>query len=268
MNEHRTGRHRSAKSARRGAPIAIGLAVLCVVGGGTVWGLSLRSGDGDRPDSAAQTPATSSSEKATSPSVAATPSTSTPSTEPTASTRSTTSAASTRLTGCRATITTGQRLVAAAEKNYSDWSQHVYAQNDYDAGKITAKKAQGIWKRTKAAGPADLNLYDGAKAGWDKADHDACTGLESGQGVGADTVQACTTRAAAMSKLIGAAGPVYSGWKAHQKQMTHTEEKSDDPDAYFTEWFGRVRDAKTPLAKYEAAHRAYQRTSPCPGIQS
>ena len=76
-------------------------------------------------------------------------------------------------------------------------------------------------------------------------------------------MQACTDHAAAMKNAIALAGPVYAGWKGHQLQMTHTQEKSTDPSAYFNEWFGRVRNAQGPLAAYLAASDAYRKTS-CP----
>lgn len=140
----------------------------------------------------------------------------------------------------------------------------MYAQTDYDKGRISSEQAHAIWDRTKKAGPGDLSQYDTAKKAWDKADQKACTGLRSGAGASQQTVRKCSDRSAAMLDVLKKAEPVYAEWKGHQTQMTHTEEKSKDPDAYFTEWFGRVHNAEKPLAAYKKAQTAYRKTAACP----
>lgn len=266
MAERRAGRHRPRQRSRKSWPIVAGAAVVCIAAGGTAWGLS-RGGD-DSPDAAAHTTISAMTTPSTTSAAPPVSPTSTPSGSSTVSTPSSTSstpsAAEEQLNDCRATIATGQKLVAAADKNYADWSGHVYAQTDYDKGKITFKQAEAIWDRTKKAGPNDRKKYDAAKKAWDKADQKACSGLKSGDGASAKTVKACSARSAAMIKVIDKAKPVYAGWKGHQIQMTHTEEKSNDPDAYFTEWFGRVHNAEKPLAAYKSAQTAYRKTAACP----
>ena len=266
MSESRPGRHRPAGRSRPVWPIALGVAALCVVvAGGAAWGLTRNGGDHSAGPSGHL-----SSSVAAPPSTAWTnPSTPTPTPTPTpTSSTVAASAALVQLNACRATLNTGKGFVAAAQQNYADWSGHVYAQNDYDSGKISAKTAKGIWARTKAAGPADLKSYTDAQQKWGTADQKACNGLKPGVGADPATVSACGTRAAAMVKLLTVSGPVYNGWKAHQTQMTHTQEKSDDPSAYFKEWFGRVHNAQQPLKDYEAAAKAYQKAPACPGVSS
>jgi len=262
MTERRTGRHRPARQSRKVWPIVVGVLVLCAAAGGTAWGLSRGGSSGAAPSPAATTTRHTSSEAAPPPAPAT--SSASPVSSATTSTTTTPSAALRQLTECRAALGTGQRLVAAADQNYADWSAHVYAQTDYDKGKITFKQAQGIWDRTKKAGPGDLKKYGTAKKAWDKADHKACTGLKAGDGAAPNVVKACGDRSAAMLDLIAKAGPVYTGWKGHQIQMTHTEEKSSDPDAYFKEWFGRVHHAEQPLAAYKKAQTAYRKSAACP----
>lgn len=265
MTENRAGRHRPARGPRKLWPIILAAVVVCVAAAGTAWGLTRGGGPSDATHSAPATASTPAAQTS-SPSPSATPSdSSSPSSGATPTSSITTrSAALDHLDACRATIETGQKMVTAADKNYADWSGHVYAQTDYDKGKITFKQAEAIWDRTKKAGPDDLKKYDAAKKAWDKADHKACTGLQPGDGATANVVKACTDRSAAMIKVIDKGGPVYAGWKGHQAQMTHTEEKSNDPDAYFKEWFGRVHNAEKPLAAYKKAQTAYRRTATCP----
>ena len=257
MTERRVGRHRPVRRTRKAWPILSGTAVLCVAAAGTAWGLSRGGDSSDATHSSS--PASPSSTA-----VSDTPRTSS-TTNPTSSVSPTSdSAARARLTACRSALAVGEKLVAAADQNYADWSGHVYAQTDYDHGKITFEQAHAIWERTKKSGPADLKAYDAAKQNWDKADSRACTGLTAGAAASQQALTACRDRSSAMADVISAAVPVYLGWKGHQVQMTHTEEKSKDPNAYFTEWFGRVRNAEKPLAAYKSAQTVYRKTASCP----
>lgn len=255
MTETRAGRHRPARNGRKLWPI-VAAVVLCVAAGGTAWGLTR---DGHSRGATSPTSSTGSHRTTGSPSASASSPTTPPSNSPTAD-----PSAVQALTACRSTLATGTAMVAAADQNYADWSGHVYAQVDYDQGKITFAQGEAIWKRTKLAGPADLKAYDTAKTAWDQADQKACDQLQAGDGATQSTVSACTQRAAAMTKVINLSGPVYAGWKGHQIQMTHTQEKSSDPNAYFNEWFGRVKNAQPALAAYKSAHDAYDKTAACP----
>lgn len=169
------------------------------------------------------------------------------------------------LTACRSEVTAGQKFVRAADKSYAGWYDHVYAQVEYDNGKLSRTAAQKIWDDTKAKGPDDLKAYDGAKPAYDKARGD-CEHATAGDGVDQSVVAACQRRATAIGKVADAAAPVYSQWKGHQKQMTHMHEKMHDPNAYYAEWHHRVAEAKQPLAKYKTASEGYQEVPACPGV--
>lgn len=260
MTETRAGRHRPPRASRKIWPIAAVAAVCVIAGGATAWGLNR----GDSHPKGAPATTSSSSGPATSTDSSADQNSGSPTPASSSNSPTTDAAALQAVAACRSTISTGQAMVAAADKNYADWSGHVYAQLDVDRGKITVAQGKVIWDRTKKAGPADLKAYDTAKKAWDAADQQACDHLKSSTDVPQSTVTACSARSSAMKNVIKLAAPVYAGWKGHQEQMTHTQEKSTDPNAYFTEWFGRVHNAEQPLAAYKSARDAYNKTAACP----
>ena len=111
---------------------AVALAVV-VAGTLVVFGVT-RQAEDSRPDTLASPPGSSSTSASTvSPDA-------TPSTQSTPSTAPQDSGAAAALNGCRTKVQAGDDVMAAAEVGMGHWSEHIQAQTDANAGKITVEE--------------------------------------------------------------------------------------------------------------------------------
>ncbi len=92
--------------------------------------------------------------------------TTTPSTKPTAKAKKAkakakakAAEAATALKRCRAKVQAADEVMAAGKDGMRHWADHVQAQTDAFAGKISIKKMEGIFHRTMKAGDEDEKRY-------------------------------------------------------------------------------------------------------------
>jgi cytoskeletal protein RodZ len=207
-------------------PVVIALLVLVgIVGAAQGW----FSGDGTT--TANSSPSVPSSQQTsdpgssarTSPSAAASDS-STPSASPSSSddpsspSPQSDAAGGKVLTDCRASVRAADRTVAAAEVGLKHWSEHVQAQTDANVGKITATKMDGVFKRTRLAGPDDQKRYHDAV----KAADNLSGSCQAPAGASASVKQKlsdCAARSKAQQPLLKAAKDGMDDWKSHLAAM-------------------------------------------------
>jgi hypothetical protein len=198
--------------------IAIPLAALLIIGGVVLAQLQRTDGPAvtSVPGTSSETAAhghSPSASVAAEPSKAAAPSR-TPS--PTATEKGTDAAAV--LAACQARVDAGDKLMAAAAVGMRHWSDHVQAQTDANAGRISARRMDRIFTRTRRLGPDDERKYRDAVA----AHEGQSAGCEPSDGAPpdvADRLERCVQREQAQQPVLQTAGAGMTDWIRHQDQM-------------------------------------------------
>ncbi|MET0694849.1 MAG: hypothetical protein ABWX96_19660 [Propionibacteriaceae bacterium] len=122
------------------------------------------------------------------------------------------------LKGCRDKVEAADDVLAAAEVGLGHWSEHVQAQTDANAGKISMDKMDAIFKRTRLAGPDDVSAYSDAKKDYGD-ESGSCDPVTGASAKIADSLSACNKRAEAQQPVLDAAADGMADWKSHLAAM-------------------------------------------------
>src|SRR5215210_6168595 len=74
------------------------------------------------------------------------------------------------LRACRAKVEAADKVVTTARTGMKDWSDHIQAQTDANAGKVTMEEMDDIFDRTRKAGEEDEKQYRAALKGYEDQD--------------------------------------------------------------------------------------------------
>lgn len=130
----------------------------------------------------------------------------------------TTSATAASDTSCAQEIMAADAVVAAARIGIGHWNEHVQARTDLLSGRKPKSETSAIWKRTRLAGPADLERYDDALTAY-AATRGACAEAGSAASPARDDLVACKKRAELLTRALRAAGDGMGDWRSHQRAM-------------------------------------------------
>jgi hypothetical protein len=234
---HGRARRRRGSATRRAAAVAAAV----VLGGLVVGGVALSRGAGAVAEPAgAQTAPESRAD--VSPAVGAGPAVDA-------------DAPPAALADCVRAVELGERVVRAAGTVHGNWSGHVQAQLDYDAGTATVEQTRERWAATKATADADLAAFTAAVDEY-RPGAAACAALRA-----ADLPEAwqqpavqCQVRDAGLVTAVAAGEAVVGDWAAHvamMKDRSHTE-----PSQYGRMWEEMVAAAPPHIAAFGAARDA------------
>jgi hypothetical protein len=143
-------------------------------------------------------------------------SSSTPS--PSASDKTKSAAAQQTLDDCRAKVQAADHTVKEAKIGVEHWSEHVQAQTDANAGKISLNQMKAIFKRTRLDGPDDVSRYAAALKSYDKL-HGACDKVSGAPAKITSGLAACRERSKAEQPVLDAAADAMADWKSHLAAM-------------------------------------------------
>ncbi|MGH3099153.1 MAG: hypothetical protein ACRDMV_24480 [Streptosporangiales bacterium] len=163
---------------------------------------------------------------------------------------------------CRDQVRAGDKAVKAARQSYQDWYQHVHAELDLDAGKITFDQAQAIWERTHKLGSKDMSRFDSTKILYENRGK-ACSKVVPEQVLApfTDDAHDCKTRQAAIADTIAAGSKVAADWSKHTLQ--HRTKQTADPSAYHEAWMKAVHAAPAHLKAFRTQYAAYKKAPSC-----
>lgn len=122
------------------------------------------------------------------------------------------------LKACRKKVTAGDEVLAAARRGMRHWAQHVEAQTDADAGKITVAAMNATFRRTRLAGPGDTRRYDHA-AQTLRRSKGSCEDKAGVPKKIAKQLAACAERRRAQVPVLAAAEKGMADWKRHLSDM-------------------------------------------------
>jgi hypothetical protein len=159
------------------------------------------------------------------------------------------------LADCVRAVERGERVVLAAGTVHGNWSGHVRAQLDYDAGTATLEQTRERWAATKATADADLLAFTTAVVEY-RPGAAACAALRAAdlpERWQQPAVQ-CQVRDAGLATAVGAGEAVVGDWAAHvamMKDKSHTE-----PTQYGRMWDEMVAAAPPNIAAFGTARDA------------
>jgi len=163
-------------------------------------------------------------------------------------------AAQEALESCRAEVRAADETLQAAEVGIGHWAEHVQAQTDANSGKISTDAMDAIFKRTRLAGPDDVERYqkavDRAKdlSGSCQVPADAPSAVQ-------EQLQDCSTRAEEQQQVLRAADRAMGDWKSHLAAMQRSRMGHvDDPQGV---WIRAWREAPPNIEAYQQADRTF-----------
>jgi hypothetical protein len=234
-------RARGLARRRRGAWLLIAVPLVLLVAGMLIFlGISRQPDLGRLPISPSS--AASASTTAGSP----TPS-SQPSRQPTPSEDS---GAAVALRACRAKVAAADEVLAAAEDGMQNWSDHVQAQTDANAGKITVAEMGDIFDRTMKAGDKDEKRYKAAVKSYKDRDG-SCSEVQGASPQVTRRLARCAERKRAQEPVLEAAKDGMSDWITHLGDMRRSAQgKIHNPQQ---KWLRTWRAAPKNINAYDAA---------------
>jgi hypothetical protein len=127
-------------------------------------------------------------------------------------------AATQRLTECQTWVREADRVVREAKAGIGHWNEHVQAQTDLNAGKITGEQMGAIFTRTRLAGPADVQRYTEAVRSYTRAEA-TCAPAEGSPAEVRKALTRCGKRADAQKPVLRAAEDGMADWSRHLADM-------------------------------------------------
>lgn len=168
--------------------------------------------------------------------------------------------AAAELTSCRRRVDQADGVLAAAKTGVGHWAEHVQAQTDANEGRITVAEMDGIFARTRLAGPEDLNRYRKAVAGYEDADG-VCEPVSGATKKESAVLSGCQDRLDAQQPVLEAAAPAMADWKSHLAAMKRSRmHHMDDAEQI---WVDAWRAAPPHLKAYDKAADAFRDAARC-----
>jgi len=157
---------------------------------------------------------------------------------------------------CGAEVAAAEGQVSATRVAAGHWREHVQARTALLDGRISQATTKAIWKRTRLAGPADIQRLADATTAHQRVSG-GCADVSGAAG------QACRQRLSALAAAVAAGRAVARDWQAHLAMMAaHKAGGMDDQQAQ-TMWVAAWRAAPANLAAFAHADATLTRTAPC-----
>lgn len=193
-------------------------------------------------------------------SVAVAPSTSASSTPSPSPSARTDDQAAARLSSCRDRVGEADAVLAAAKTGVGHWAEHVQAQTDANAGRITVATMDATFARTRLAGPDDQDRYRKAVAGYEDADG-SCSAVAGASNKESAALSSCRDRSKAQQPVLKAAEDAMADWRSHLAAMARSRaHHMDDAEQI---WVDAWRAAPPHIQAYDKAAAAFRGAPDC-----
>ena len=127
------------------------------------------------------------------------------------------------LKACRAKVQAADKVMAAGRNGMRHWSQHVQAQTDAFAGRITIKKMDDIFDRTMKAGDEDEARYTEAIKDHEHLDG-SCGAVGGAPAEISSQLARCAKRGRAQRLVLAAAADGMADWTKHLGDMRRSKQ--------------------------------------------
>jgi hypothetical protein len=151
---------------------------------------------------------------------------------------------------CRAKIEAADKVLATARTGMKNWSDHIQAQTDLNAGKITTEEMDDIFDRTRKAGEDDEEQYNAAVKGYEDQGG-SCSEVPGASAEVTQRLTRCAERGRAQEPVLAAAKDGMSDWIRHLGEMRRSDRgKIHNPQA---KWLATWRAAPKNIDAYRQA---------------
>ena len=158
------------------------------------------------------------------------------------------------LSDCQDQVRAADRVLKAADVGIGHWAEHVQAQTDGNAGRISPQKVDAIFKRTRLDGPDDVKAYERARDDVDP-ETDRCDPPKGLTGSLEEKIQDCADRSKAQRPVLAAAQDGMDDWKSHLAAMRRSRMGHVD-DAQGV-WIKAWRAAPPHIRAYDRAAKEF-----------
>ncbi len=157
---------------------------------------------------------------------------------------------------CAAEMTAAEAEVSAVRVAAGHWREHVEARTALLAGRISQATTKAIWKRTRLAGPADIQRLAAATAARDSTRG----GCDTAAG---EAGKACRHRLTVLAAAATSGNAVARDWKGHLDMMAaHKAGGMDDKHAQAM-WVAEWKAAPPNLSAFANAEARLAQTAAC-----
>jgi hypothetical protein len=157
---------------------------------------------------------------------------------------------------CAAEVAAAEGEVSAARVTAGHWREHVQARTALLDGRISQAKTKAIWKRTRLAGPADLQRLTAATTTQQRL-RGGCANAPGAAGT------ACRQRLTVLAAAAAAGQATAHDWQAHLAMMAAHKAGEMDNEHAQTMWVAAWRAAPANLTAFAHADATLARTTPC-----
>ncbi len=162
--------------------------------------------------------------------------------------------------GCQHRVRSRDTVIARAATGIEHWHEHIQAQTDADAGRITPEGMKRSFMRTRLEGPSDVASYSGALD--IAASQSGSCGTPKGAPASvAATMSRCAQRMAAQRPVLVAGAAGMDDWSAHLAFMR--KNKTHPIDHAQTMWIDQWRAAPPHIAAFENAQSTFGPAPSC-----
>jgi hypothetical protein len=190
------------------------------------------------------------------------PSTAVSSPSPSTTSSATASAASQEaLAACQTLVRAADNVLKQGKIGVENWTEHVQAQKDYNAGKATTDEMKARFKKTRLRGPNDLKRYDKALATYKDLDG-SCAKVEGADSEVATALAKCQKRSNAQEPVLKATAGGMKDWRAHQKFMQrNAQHQAGSASEALATWLRQYRAAPENINAFKKADRKFEAPS-------
>jgi hypothetical protein len=151
---------------------------------------------------------------------------------------------------CRAKVEAADEVMATARTGMKNWSDHIQAQTDMNAGKITMEEMDDIFDRTRKAGEDDEKQYRAALKGYEDQDG-SCSEVSGASAEVTERLARCAERGRAQEPVLAAANDGMDDWTRHLGEMRRSDQGMiHNPQA---KWLATWRAAPKHINAYREA---------------
>jgi hypothetical protein len=175
------------------------------------------------------------------------------------------SAATKELRKCARAVARAERAVSVARVGVGHWREHVLARTHWLSGRISEKKMNAIWDRTRAAGPRDVKRFHTARQHYHEEPR--CTKRHEFKAVPRskhDLVTGCVARSSLAPKAVAAAKATIVDWKNHLKHMNTYANGGMTAGKAQRLWVRAWRKAPQNIRAFQAAGAKLHHAPHCP----
>ena len=166
-------------------------------------------------------------------------------------------AAEEALAACQTRVRAADDVLKQGKIGVENWTEHVQAQKDYNAGNATTDEMKARFKKTRLRGPNDLKRYNEALATYKDLDG-SCAKAEGADSEVAAALATCQKRSKAQEPVLEATAAGMKDWKAHQQFMQRNAlHKAGSPSQALDTWLEQYSAAPKNINAFKKANKNF-----------